>query len=74
MGVEECAAAAVNAQAFPDAITEYEAAVEDGNLRLIPGQMLAVDVDQDVAVTRVLAILVGSFPRHTGWCRGFRLC
>ena len=52
--------AVVNAQALPDAVTEHEAAVENRHARLVASEALAIDVDLDARVTRVVAVLVGT--------------
>ena len=43
-------------QTFPDAVAKHEAAVEHRYHGLIPGHEFAIDVNQDLVVTRVVNV------------------
>ena len=47
-------------QAFPDAVAEDEAGIEDGNLGVRSADEFAVDADEDVVVTRVADVILGA--------------
>ena len=61
--VEERRVAADDAQALPDAVAQHETGVEDRHHRALPRHQVAVDVDQDVGVARVVGEVVGAVRR-----------
>ena len=64
--VEADQAALHQAQPFPDAVAEDEAAVEDRDARLVARHELAVDVDQHAVVARVGEVALGAFALGEG--------
>ena len=60
MQAQERQAAVVDSQAFPDAITQDEAAVEHRDLGLGTRVELAVDAYLDGGVARVVDVIVGA--------------
>ena len=65
MLVEESRVTAVHAEPLPHAVAEHEAGVEDRHHRLAARHQPAVDVDQDLAVARIVGEVVRAV-------RGFR--
>ena len=64
VAVEEGNDTVVGAQPFPNAITEDKAAVEHRDNRLVAGKQLAVDIDENLVVARILAEAVGAILAH----------
>jgi hypothetical protein len=50
----------MHAQAFPDAIAKYEAAVKNRYASLFASKILTVDVNDDCGVARIVVVFVRS--------------
>ena len=60
MRIEEQRLSADDAEAFPHAIAEHEAAVEHGHHGLVAGFQRAVDPDEDVGVAGIVGGMLGA--------------
>ena len=53
-------AIAITAQAFPHAITQDKAGIEDRDLRLVPREQVPIDGNQDRRITWIIHVFVGA--------------
>ena len=60
MGIEEGRMAIDDAQALPDAVAEHETGIENRDGGFLAALHGTVDVDQDVAIARIVGVIVAA--------------
>ena len=56
--------AVVQTDAFPNPVAQHEAGIKHRDLGIVAVEVLAIDIDQDIGVARIVQIIVSSHDAH----------